>query len=260
MRNIKKYSELTEYINAFSEKNINLLIMLSRGGLGKSTIMENVLMEHDPLMFKGHVTPLSLYKQLYDRNEEENNFLLVLDDVDSLLNNKINITILKQTCETKENKTIYYSSSTPLLGDREQYFETSCKVLILLNDIETFADNISLKALLSRAHILNFDPSTGEILKYMSNYAKDTQILDFIKKYADVSNDLNLRTYEKAKELKKSKLNWEEETIDALNIDKKLVEIDILLNKYDNDIDRLKHFSGSRMTYYRAKKEYLKSK
>lgn len=260
MRNIKKYDELTKYINVFSKKDLNLLIVLSRGGLGKSTIMENELLKHNPLMFKGHVTPLSLYKQLYDRSEEENDFLLVLDDVDSLLNNKTNITLLKQICETKENKTVYYSSSTPLLGDRDQYFETSCKVIILLNDIETFASDISLNALLSRAHILNFNPPSGEILEYMSEYAKDTKILEFIEKYAKASNNLNLRTYEKAEELKKAKLNWKDEITEGLQISKRLIEIDILLNRYDNDIERLKHFKGSRMTYYKAKKKYLKNK
>jgi hypothetical protein len=257
MKTIKTYNDLQKHICAFSKRKMNLLFILSRGGLGKTTLVEEALIKDDPLIFKGHITPLHLYKQIYLKNEEEKNFLLLLDDVDSLLSNKINITLLKQICETKENKEIYYNSTTPLIKDIKPKFETSCKVIVLLNDIETFSENNSLKALLTRAHLIYFDPTPGEIINYMQSYAKDKNILDFIEKYSQFSNTLSLRTYEKAKELKESKLNWQDEILTSMEIDKRLFEIDILLKKYKTDKLRITHFSGSRMTYYRYKKKFL---
>jgi hypothetical protein len=257
MRTINTYDELKGYINAFGKKNINLLIVLSKGGLGKTTLSEEILIEQDPLVCKGHITPLQLYRNLYLKNEDDTDFLIILDDVDSLLANKINIAILKQVCETKEKKMVHYRSSTHLLKDVKPEFETSCKVLVLLNDISTFSENKSLKALITRAHILEFDPRPDEVIQYMQKYAKDNQIMEFIKRYSPFAENLNLRTYEKAKELKTSKLNWEDEILSTLEIDKRLFEIDYLLRTYKTDNLRLKNFSGSRAVYFRCKKKLL---
>lgn len=257
MRKITTYSELKKYINAFGDKKLNLLFIVSRGGLGKTTIAEECLLEKDPLMFKGHVTPLQMYKSLYLKNEEEKDYLVMFDDVESLLTNKTNVAMLKQICETKKDKLVQYDSTSHLLKGFNQHFETSCKVLVLLNETEAFANSISLKALLTRAHIILFEPTPGEILQKMMTYAKDKVIVNFIKRYSNFSEELNLRTYERAKELKNSSLHWQEEIINSLSINENLFEIDELMTKYSNDKDRIENFSGSRITYYRYKKKFL---
>lgn len=257
MRKIETYQEIRKHLEAFSQGKINLLFIVSRGGLGKSTMAEEALIEQAPLIIKGHITPLQLYKTLYLKNEEEKEFLTVLDDIDGLLSNKMNVALLKQICETQKDKLVHYYSTSHLLKGFEQKFETSCKVLILLNDISVLSENKSLKALLSRAQLIDFNPSTPEIIKYMMKYIKDKKLIEFIEKYSRFSNDLNLRTYERAKELKEANLNWEKEIISSLNIDENLYAIDNLMKKYKKDEDRLKNFEGSRTTFYRYKKKYL---
>ena len=255
MITILTYKELYNYISAFSQKKLNLLIVVSRGGLGKTFIAEEALMEEAPLVFTGHVTPLSLYMELYKRNKEEKDFIVMFDDVDALMMNKTNVAILKQLCDTREEKTIKYFTSSPILKDVPKDFETSCKVLMNMNDIKT--EDKNLNALLTRAHLVNFDPSSEEILKHMKEFAKDEEILDFIKKYAPFSKQLNLRVYKRADEIKQSKLDWKQEILSELDIDMRLFEIEMLLRKYKTDIERERHFSESRSSYYRMKRMFL---
>lgn len=252
MIKLTTYKDLYSYIAAFGRKKLNLLVVISRGGLGKSFISEDALIEQGPLIFTGHVTPLRLYTELLQRNEEERDFITIFDDVDSLMLNKTNVALLKQICDTREDKTIKYFTTSPILKNMKSEFETSCKVLMLMNDIET--DDKNLNALLTRAHIIDFVPSDLEILKYMRTFGQDKEVLDFIKTYAPFSKTLNLRIYKRAEELKSVDLNWKQEVINELNVDKRLFEVQTLMNTYKTDKEREEHFSESRANYYRFKK------
>jgi len=255
MITLKKYKELYEYFEAFGKKQLNLLIVVSRGGLGKTFIAEEALVQDGPLTFTGHVTPLGMYRELLTRNKEEKDFIVIFDDVDTLMLNKTNVALLKQLCDTRENKTIRYITSSPILAGQDSEFETSCKVLMLMNDIKT--DDKNLNALLTRAHLINFDPPDTEILNQMKSFADDNEIIRFIEMYAPFSKSLNFRVYKRASELKKVKLDWKQEVINELKIDARLFEIETLLRKYKTDKERETHFTESRNTYYRYKKWFL---
>lgn len=255
MLTIKNYKKLNEYMSAFGNKALNLMIIVSRGGLGKTFIAEESLIKYGPLIFTGHVTPLSMYRELLERNKEEKDFIVIFDDVDTLMLNKTNVALLKQLCDTREEKTIRYSTTSPILRDMDNEFETSCKVLMLMNDVKT--EDKNLDALLTRAHLINFAPPDTEILTHMKTFGEDKDILDFIDTYAHFSKSLNLRVYKRAIELKEAKLDWKDEVVSELKIDSRLFEIENLLKKYDNDKLREKHFSSSRSTYYRFKNLFL---
>ena len=255
MLTIKDYDKLDKYMLAFGNKALNLMIVVSRGGLGKTFIAEESLIEHAPLIFTGHVTPLGMYKELLERNKEEKDFIVIFDDVDTLMLNKTNVALLKQLCDTREEKTIRYSTTSPILKDMDSEFETSCKVLMLMNDVKT--EDKNLDALLTRAHLINFEPPDVEIIDRMKTFGDEKDILDFIHIYAPFSKSLNFRVYKRATELKKAGLDWKEEVINELKIDNRLFEIEKLLRKHDNDQDREKEFTDSRSTYYRYKKLFV---
>ncbi|MCP6727388.1 MAG: hypothetical protein KJI69_05265 [Patescibacteria group bacterium] len=255
MLTIKDYEKLNKYMTAFGSKALNLMIIVSRGGLGKTFLAEEALIEEAPVVFTGHVTPLGMYKELLQRNKEEQDFIVIFDDVDTLMLNKTNVALLKQLCDTREEKTIRYSTTSPILRDMDSEFETKCKVLMLMNDVKT--DDKNLNALLTRAHFINFDPPDTEIITHMKTFGKDKDILKYIETYAPFSKTLNLRVYKRAVELKEAGLDWKEEIVNELNIDTRLFEIERLLRKYDTDIEREEAFKDSRATYYRFKKLFL---
>lgn len=259
MLTIKTYHQLKKFVQAFAKKELNLLICVSRGGLGKTFIVEDALIEQGPLIITGHVTPLKLYLEVLERTEEERDFILVFDDVDALLLNKDIVALLKQLCDTKEDKTIKYFTTSPILKKFPSEFETSCKVIMLMNTLNPKEPNV--KALMSRAHLVKFNPPDTEILEYLKSWAMDKTILNFIEKFAPFSKSLNLRTYVRAKELKNSKLDWKQEIINVLEVDERLFAIQKLLKQYKTDKERFEVFYkkgfGSRMSYFRAKKRFL---
>ena len=255
MIELKTYADFYKYMKAFSKKQLNLLVVVSRGGLGKTFTAEEALMEEAPLTFTGHVTPMSLYIEMLERNKEEKDFIAIFDDVDLLIQNKTNVALLKQVCDTRAEKIIRYSTTSRALGKEDRQFETSCKVLMLMNSLKT--GNQNLDALITRAHLIYFNPSDVEILNHMKTFAEDKEIISFMDTYAPFSKTLNLRVYIRAKELKASELNWKDLVVDELNIDSRLFEIEMLLKKYNNDKERIEHFSASRPSYYRFKKLFL---
>ena len=254
---IKNYDNYRAHIKAFKKKKLNLLTIVSRGGLGKTFISEEELIEEAPLVFTGHVTPMSLYKALYAKSQEEEDFIVVFDDVDTLMMNKTNVALLKQVCDTREVKTIKYFTASPMLGSTPPEFETKCKVLMLMNDLNP--DDNNMKALMTRSHLIHFLPPDVEILRNLRTFGNDRKVLEFIKIYTPFSTALNLRVYKRAIELKESGLDWKKSIISDLNVDQHLLEIYNLLQTYKTDKERELKFSSGRATYYR-KKKFLISK
>ena len=62
-----------------------LAVYGSRGGLGKTKVVLETLRQEKvkPLVLNGHITPLSLYTNLYEHSES----IIFLDDCDSLFRN-----------------------------------------------------------------------------------------------------------------------------------------------------------------------------
>ena len=252
---IKTYKELFDYIQAFREKKMNLMILVSRAGLGKTTIVEEALISEAPLILNSHITPLKFYENLFERTQEEPDCLVIIDEAEMMFSNPKLKTMLKILCDTRKEKTIRYITSSPILKDIPQEFTTEAKVIMLINTLRPTDEHI--KAIMSRGHLLYFTPSDIEILNYLKTWAEDKEILDFLEKFAPFSRTLNLRTYVKAKESKDSGLDWQREVINELELDPRLLEIKRLLETYETDEERLKHWSNSRSGFYRFKKIYL---
>jgi hypothetical protein len=254
MITITTYKELKEYIKAFGQRKINFLIINSRGGLGKSKISEDILAENSPLILNSHCAPLAMYKILMSENLLDKEFIAIFDDVDEILKNKSAVAILKAVCDSKKEKIVRYTTTSPLLEKGEESFTTSCKVLLLTNQISE--GDANLRALMTRAVCVNFNPSDKEILSFLKTFADDLEILKYIEKFVKFSTKFNFRIYCKALELKLSKLDWKREVLNSMEIDMRYSEIENLLTKYKTDLQREKKFNGSRATYYRWKKLY----
>lgn len=210
MITINTYKELEQYIQAFSKEQINLLIIKSRGGLGKtSTTTTTIPPNNNTFLVKGHATPLSIYIKILQEQPQ----LIIFDDVETLLHNKRNTSLLKQVCDTQPVKTVNYHTTHRIDGNLiPSSTKTTAKTLILCN---TLNNGEEVKALLSRAIIINFKPSNEEILNKIAKFDKaDKEIIKTLKNITNYTQ-INLRTYTKTLEIKKSGLDWKKYLIES---------------------------------------------
>ena len=96
MITINRYAELSEFVAAFGDGHLNMLVVCSYGGLGKSEEVRARLDSREIVSIGGHVTPLKLYELLYHGRDQK----VVFDEIDGLLSDTKHVGLLKQVCET----------------------------------------------------------------------------------------------------------------------------------------------------------------
>jgi len=263
---IKTYSELAFFVNMFKNGNSDLLIIESRGGLGKSRFIESVMSEESYLRILSHITPMQFFILGY----KFRNLPIIIDDVDALLNNDENISLLKMFCETIETKEIAWLTTHNLLNQQNipQRYETKSKVCILTNDFKELTKKVS--ALKDRGWHIEFNPTNEEILGKIKeivsgvcreiNYEEKMEVFNLIKKYSKFC-DFNLRTFVKGfnlyKECKDKEINWKTILLNDLKINPKFILLNNLLESHNIDSKRIEEWEKqgfSKRSYYDYKK------
>ena len=206
MITITKYSELIKFITKFKENYFDLLIIFSKGGLGKTYNSEKILID-EICKINSHVTPLGLFQYGFEYKDK----LMWFDDVESLFNNDKLIGLIKQFSQTQKTKYIKFTTSRILKkGDIDipTEYETKSKVLMTCNSINR-VKNQSVKALLDRGLVVFFSPSKDEIIKYIKSSFEeiDEDIIVELKK----KKTFSIRDYIKADQLKRANFeNWKD--------------------------------------------------
>jgi len=144
-----------------NNKGINCVFCHSKPGYGKTyetlKYLENCNVEYK--YNAGVTTAVELFKLLHNNN----NSVIVLDDVESVLQDNRSINILKAaTYSTTKTRTITYKTSARVLLDYPDSFEFTGKIIILSNNSYENKD-LSYNALLSRCLKFELLYSTEEI-------------------------------------------------------------------------------------------------
>lgn len=257
---ITTYDRLNIFLDRWISGTIDLLIIESDAGLGKTHSVRERLKDIPHLFINSHVTPLENYKQLYDFKDCP----VYYDDVTMLLLNPIQISLLKQVCDTHKTKTISYYTTSDLIEDVPNKFTTTSRVIITCNRVE--GDNPHVKAIKDRGFFLRFEPTREEILNKMQEVTKNypllepnerQEVLDFIRQHHLNVRRLSLRGLVKGFQLynywKLKGVDWQEDLLKELGISEKLVVMNQLLTTYDNDQERLQHWGYSRASFYNYK-------
>lgn len=257
---VRTYEKLDLFIDRWLSGTIDLLIIESEGGLGKSHSVRQRLKGIPHLAINSYVTPLMNYKQLYYHKDK----LVWYDDVDLLLTNGLQIALMKQVCETTSVKTLCYRTSSSLIEDIPMDFKTTSKVLITCNEIS--GDNIHLRAIKDRGFYVRFKPTREEILAKMRevtlNYrsledSEKEEVMSLIEYNVKNCKNLTLRSLVKGFQLyeyyKMKGADWKEDLLKELGLNENLVSMNELLAKYSKDIERLKHWKLSRQSFYKYK-------
>ncbi|MCX6746871.1 MAG: hypothetical protein NTU63_01920 [Candidatus Pacearchaeota archaeon] len=262
---IQTYNELRFYLNMFKNGNADLLIIESKAGLAKSRLIGEIMQEKECLMIFAHTTPLRLYMEAYLHKD----LPIVIDDVDSLLQDNNNLSLLKMLCNTDEFKEISWFSTSPILENNNipSKYETKSRVAIICNRFDELTEKIS--ALRDRGIFIQFQPTNEEILAKMREIIPEihqdisieekTQVYSIIEKYANVC-EVSLRTLVKGialyKECRERGIDWQSILLSSLELNPKLVLLDKILRDYEREADRIKAWEEngySKRNYYEFK-------
>jgi len=263
---IKTYSELAFFVNMFKNGNSDLLIIESRGGLGKSRFIESVMSEESYLKILSHITPMQFFILGY----KYKNLPIIVDDVDGLLNSDETVSLLKMFCETTETKEVAWLTTHNLLNQLSvpQRYETRSKVCILTNDFRELTKKIS--ALKDRGWHIEFKPSDSEILNKIKeiiplverkiSFEEKLEVFNLINQYSKFC-EFSLRTFVKGvhlfKECKNKEIDWKSILLNDLKINSKLVLLSSLLENYKEDKERVSEWEKegySQRSYYDYKR------
>ena len=176
------------------------LIVTGEGGLGKThtvnkTIKDNLLDENDFVTFKGYSTARGLYNTLYDHNGK----LIVFDDCDSVLEDKVALNILKSALDSYETRQITWMAKMNKSDEYPNQFNFTGRVIFISNKDKSKIDS----AIRSRSLTVDLTMTPSEKIERMrfilsgilpdySLEAKDDAI-NFLDEMKDSAN-LNLRT------------------------------------------------------------------
>ena len=110
------------------------LIVTGEGGLGKThsvtqTIKANDVSEDSYVFFKGYSTARGLYNTLYDNNGK----LIIFDDCDSVLEDKVAINILKSALDSYERRTISWMAKMNKSDEYPQQFDFTGRIIFISN-------------------------------------------------------------------------------------------------------------------------------
>ncbi len=197
------YQQLDQYVEAFADGALNLLMIIGRPGVQKSQAVKGAL-DGRACWIDGSATAFGLYCQLY----RHRNRPVVIDDVDGLYADRAAVRLLKCLCQTEPKKRLGWHSAISLTGNQEipTWFETSSRVAILANEVRII--NVNVSALLDRGHVIVFDPSSREVHLRTATWFWDQEVFDFIGRSLHWAEPLSMRDYPLAWELKAAGIDW----------------------------------------------------
>lgn len=176
------------------------LIVTGEGGLGKThsvteTIKSEGLFTDDYVFFKGYSTARGLYNTLFDNNGK----LIIFDDCDSVLEDKVAINILKSALDSYEKRTITWMAKMHKNDAYPQQFNFTGRIIFISNKSKEAIDG----AILSRSLTVDLTMTPDEKVERMKSIIDNIlpgydisvkeDALGFISENRDKVN-INLRT------------------------------------------------------------------
>jgi len=276
MVSIPEMKKAEHYINMVVQGRITSVILVSEGGLGKSYLAVKRVKELAPNNYKyfsGHLSPLSLYKLLYQHKDS----IIILDDVEELLAERTAVGILKSALWNVDGKRVVtYATTSDKAEDVPDNFEFNGGVIILCNEIPS-EKNPAVKALASRTALCKIHITYKQKQDIMDNIVDEhtelsskerAQLKEVLSETTSIATDsFNLRTVERL--IAFYKYNKEvvpKEQVLFMSLFKETIEEDEVkamvwdlmhrkLNVKKQVEQFMKQTGHSRATFFRMKKE-----
>ena len=212
----QKFDLLNKLTNMVIDGITPSLIITGEGGLGKTYLVQKAikdkgLYEIEWAHFKGYSTARGLYNTLYDNNGK----LIIFDDCDSVLEDKVALNILKSALDSYETRTISWMAKMNKNDEYPQQFNFTGQIIFISNKSRSAIDG----AILSRSLTVDLTMTSDEKIERMSHILENvlpeypievkSDALEFIKEYKDVAN-LNLRTLIMVSKMRLANKDWKE--------------------------------------------------
>lgn len=207
-------------LNILEHSDMSFLIVSSPAGFGKSTTVMNFLKNRHYqenkhyLYFNSYFTPLAFFQMLDTTNQLSNPKFLILDDLETIFQNKIIIEMLKSACWQNNGfeRKITYNSTKSV--QTEIVF--TGKIILLMNSL---TENFFLTALKDRGLSCELNFSREQILdfakkelfpKYPLSFKQKNSVHNFIAQNKNQFKHLSLRTFIKGYNyIKFAPHNWQ---------------------------------------------------
>jgi hypothetical protein len=252
---VASYDELEQYVRAFADGHLNLLMIFGPAGVGKSRCVRHTL-GSQVCWIGGQATPFGIYLQAYEYRHKP----IVLDDVDGLYANGAGIRLLKALGQTERTKTLSWQSDAPTLERRgiPRQFTTASRVVLVGNSWKTL--NADVAALEDRGHLLLFEPAPQEVHLQAARWFWDQEIFDFVAEHLHLMAPHSLRAYQQAAELKAAGMNWRHVVLSRCLTGAALEVAKLKANpNFTNETERVRAFvqsgAGCRASYFRHAKK-----
>ena len=250
---ITTYEKLRNYLRAFADGHLGLVILVGERGLAKSRTVRSLLRElgRDSCWIEGNATPFGMFEKLFRHRDE----FVVIDDVDSLYADRSGVRLLKCLCQTEDEKTVAWHSDAKSLERRgiPREFATTSRVIIISNDWKTLNRNVA--ALEDRGHVLVFEPSAVEVHEEAGRWFRDPEIYEWFGKNLHRIVEPSLRLYVRAAELKAAGMDFTEVLSEFPQNKRAQIAAEILGSmSFDTTGDRVEAFKkrggGCRATFF----------
>ena len=176
------------------------IIIVGDGGLGKthtvkSTITEANIGENAYTFIKGYSTARGLYNTLYDNNGK----IIIFDDCDSVLDDRVAVNILKSALDSYDSREISWLAKMAKSDEYPNKFEFTGRIIFISNKKKSSID----EAILSRSLTVDLTMTPSEKILRMKhilphilpNY--ESKIKEEALNFLDINKDkcqLNMRT------------------------------------------------------------------
>jgi hypothetical protein len=141
------------------------LIVTGEGGLGKTHSVSQAidvtgLQDNEYVFFKGYSTARGLYNTLYDNNGK----LIIFDDCDSVLEDKIAVNILKSALDSYETRKKSWMAKMNKNDEYPQQFDFTGRIIFISNKTKSSIDG----AILSRSLTVDLTMTPDEKIERMT--------------------------------------------------------------------------------------------
>jgi hypothetical protein len=247
---VTTYADLEKIVGAFAGGALKLLILLGSHGLGKSRIVRQAL-PRPVCWLDGNTSVFGLYCQLWHHRHQ----CVILDDLDGLYASRDGIRLLKCLTQSEPVKRVSWHTEAPTLRreDIPNEFTTTSRVAIITNDWQTL--NRDVAALQDRGHVVHFQPSALEVHLRTAQWFWDQEIFDFLGARLPWLQEVSMRHYVAASELKEAGLDWRSLVLSRCLTGRALLVAQLKADpQYCTEAERLQAFlaqgGGSRSTYF----------